>query len=101
MARKCYRQNLAAVLFSLVSSSGGGLPGRPELERVSGRSLFLAIFSAGDCGVPEFPTYAHCIGMPIFILCCRVSLSGAEVCNRGLLSRHSLKNSQAAPLVSE
>jgi hypothetical protein len=28
-------------LTSSVSSSGGGLPGRPGLERVSGRSLFL------------------------------------------------------------
>jgi len=40
MARKCHRQKYRSVLFCLVSSSGGGLPGRPELERVSGRPLF-------------------------------------------------------------
>src|SRR4029077_3766988 len=34
-------QKLAMRLSSQVSSSGGGLPGRPGLERVSGRSLFL------------------------------------------------------------
>src|SRR6266446_721335 len=40
LARKCHLQNLALRLTSQVSSSGGGLPGRPGLERVSGRSLF-------------------------------------------------------------
>ncbi len=40
IARKCHRQEETRVLFSWVSSSGGGLPGRPELERVPGRSLF-------------------------------------------------------------
>ena len=34
-------RTLGSVLFCLVSSSGGGLPGRPGLERVLGRSLFL------------------------------------------------------------
>src|SRR5579863_6197103 len=28
IARSCYRQDSASVIFSLVSSSGGGLPGR-------------------------------------------------------------------------
>ena len=46
MARKCHMQETVPSLFSSVSSSGGGLPGRPGLERVSGRSLFGADFRA-------------------------------------------------------
>jgi hypothetical protein len=34
LARKCYLQKMGASLPSSVSSSGGGLPGRPGLERV-------------------------------------------------------------------
>src|SRR5215471_142036 len=46
MARQCHRQESATRLTCSVSSSGGGLPGRPGLEKVSGRSLFLGmIFS--------------------------------------------------------
>ena len=45
MARKCYRQNAGTRLFSLVSSSGGGLPGRPELARVQGARYFCRISS--------------------------------------------------------
>jgi hypothetical protein len=41
MARKCHIQDHIPVLISSVSSSGGGLPGRPGLVRVSGRSLFF------------------------------------------------------------
>jgi hypothetical protein len=40
MARRCHLQNPAQELFSGLSSSGGGLPGRPDLEREAGRSLF-------------------------------------------------------------
>jgi len=41
MAPKCHRQQGFSRLASAVSSSGGGLPGRPGLARVSGRSLFF------------------------------------------------------------
>ena len=41
MARKCHRQTPPGVLFSFLSSSGGGLPGRPALERVQGARHFL------------------------------------------------------------
>ena len=34
-----------SVLFSFLSSSGGGLPGRPKLERVLGRPSFFWGFS--------------------------------------------------------
>jgi hypothetical protein len=52
LARKCHLQNLALRLTSQVSSSGGGLPGRPGLERVSGRSLFLGWkFRGSNCRV--------------------------------------------------
>ncbi len=44
MAPKCHRQQGFSRLASAVSSSGGGLPGRPGLARVSGRSLFLGAF---------------------------------------------------------
>jgi len=44
MARKCHRQESGTVLFSSVSSSGGGLPGRPGLERVRGALYFLGTF---------------------------------------------------------
>src|SRR5689334_1195049 len=49
MARKCHTQENVTRLISMVSSSGGGLPGRPGLERVSGRSLFLASFGRSLC----------------------------------------------------
>jgi hypothetical protein len=41
MALTGYFQSRGMGLISQSSSSGGGLPGRPGLERVSGRSLFL------------------------------------------------------------
>ncbi len=41
MARECHLQNPAPDLVSQLSSSGGGLPGRLDLERDSRRSLFL------------------------------------------------------------
>jgi hypothetical protein len=44
IARECHLQNSASRLFSLVSSSGGGLPGRLGLERDSRRSLFWEKF---------------------------------------------------------
>jgi len=47
MARKCHRQDVPGVLFFFVSSSGGGLPGRPGLERVAGRSLFWSLNLVG------------------------------------------------------
>src|ERR1700733_8729595 len=40
VARECHLQNPASPLFSEVSSSGGGLPGRLDLERDLRRSLF-------------------------------------------------------------
>jgi len=43
MARECHLQNSAWRLIFLVSSSGGGLPGRLDLERDSRRSLFLEL----------------------------------------------------------
>ncbi len=46
MAQSCHRQDVAPRIFLLVSSSGGGLPGRPGLERVAGRSLFLVKISS-------------------------------------------------------
>ncbi len=44
MARKCHRQEAATILFSFVSSSGGGLPGRPGLERVPDARYFWVLF---------------------------------------------------------
>ena len=44
LARKCHMQAAATVLFCLMSSSGGGLPGRPELERVRGACHFWCCF---------------------------------------------------------
>jgi len=44
MAPTGYFQIRGMGLISQSSSSGGGLPGRPGLERVSGRSLFLGEF---------------------------------------------------------
>jgi hypothetical protein len=41
LARRCHLQTPPSSLFSLVSSSGGGLPGRLGLERDLRRSLFL------------------------------------------------------------
>jgi hypothetical protein len=41
VARECHLQNSARRLIFPVSSSGGGLPGRLDLERDSRRSLFL------------------------------------------------------------
>src|ERR1039458_7695597 len=43
LAPACYLQNSLSHLFSQVSSSGGGLPGRLDLERDSRRSLFLGV----------------------------------------------------------
>jgi hypothetical protein len=43
MARKCHRQGAGVILFSSVSSSGGGLPGRPGLERVWGARYFFGV----------------------------------------------------------
>jgi hypothetical protein len=45
MARKCHRQLADPILFSSLSSSGGGLRGRLGLVRVSGRSFFLRILA--------------------------------------------------------
>jgi hypothetical protein len=50
MAQKCYGMHCERVLISWVSSSGGGLPGRPGLERVS-RTLVIfggLIFTAAQ-----------------------------------------------------
>ena len=47
LARECHLQNSAWRLICQVSSSGGGLPGRLDLERDSRRSLFLRDF----CGI--------------------------------------------------
>jgi hypothetical protein len=41
LAPLCYLQNFNSHLLSQVSSSGGGLPGRLDLERDSSRPLFL------------------------------------------------------------
>src|SRR6202167_2226852 len=43
VARECHLQNPASPLFSEVSSSGGGLPGRLDLERDSGALVILEI----------------------------------------------------------
>ena len=48
MARECHLQNPASSLIFQVSSSGGGLPGRLDLERDSRRSLFWADISQMD-----------------------------------------------------
>ena len=48
MARECHLQNPASSLIFQVSSSGGGLPGRLDLERDSRRSLFRADISQMD-----------------------------------------------------
>jgi len=54
MARGCYLQNFLPDLFSQVSSSGGGLPGRLDLERDSGRSLFWGKFDSSPLLLPVF-----------------------------------------------
>src|ERR1700691_3842446 len=43
VAREGHLQNPASPLFSEVSSSGGGLPGRLDLERDSGALVILEI----------------------------------------------------------
>jgi len=53
MARKSHRKIRKLSLFSPVSSSGGGLPGCPELEKVQGiryfRELSAAAFVEAAC----------------------------------------------------
>jgi len=46
MARKCHRQDHSSILFSAVSSSGGGLPGRLGLARVQGARYFGSLFGS-------------------------------------------------------
>jgi hypothetical protein len=60
MAVTCHRQKSASTLFFLMSSSGGGLPGRPGSERISGRSLFKGWW--GICGVQRTLEHAPQLG---------------------------------------
>ena len=46
MARKCHRQADSSILFSAMSSSGGGLPGRLGLARVQGARYFGSLFGS-------------------------------------------------------
>ena len=56
MARKCHRQNVRSVLLSLLSSSGGGLPGRPDLERVQdARHFSSSFFQRNSTSVSSHP----------------------------------------------
>jgi hypothetical protein len=71
MARKCHLQALFTRLSSPVSSSGGGLPGRPGLERVSGRSLFL--------GRLPFPAYSLIVAARFSVSRLPQNLDGVEI----------------------
>jgi hypothetical protein len=68
VARECHLQNPASPLFSELSSSGGGLPGRLDLERDSGALVILEISG------PSFKGFQR----PLLFFATRSSLPAAH-----------------------
>jgi len=86
VARECHLQNPASPLFCEVSSSGGGLPGRLDLERDSGALVILEISgpSLSKAAPPSSLAAAHYNTQAI--RGCDTSIPKSGILHRALLA---------------